>query len=40
METMHFHIAHTNSFLGQLCFAFRGHNEQSGTIEKLPGGAG
>ena len=24
METMHFHIAQTNLFLGQLCFAFRG----------------
>ena len=24
METMHFHIAHTKGFLGQLRFAFRG----------------
>ena len=35
METMHFHIAHTNVFLEQLRFAFRGPNEQVGTSEKL-----
>ena len=35
METMHFHIAHTNLFLGQLCFAFWGHNVQFGTNEKF-----
>ena len=29
-----------NSFLGQLCFAFGGHNEQFGTNEKLSWGAG
>ena len=40
METMHFLIAHTNLFLGQLCFAFGGHNEQFGTNEKLTLGAG
>ena len=40
METMYFHIAHTNLFLGQLCFAYRDHNEQFGTIEKFTGGAG
>ena len=40
METMHFHIAHTNLFLGQLCFAFGGYNEQFGTDEKLSWVAG
>ena len=35
METMHLHIAHTNLFLGQFCFAFWGHNEQFGTNKKL-----
>ena len=36
METMHFHIAQTGSFL-ELYFAFRGLNEQFGTQEKSPG---
>ena len=38
METMHFHIAHTNLFLGQLCFSFGGHNEKFDTKEKLSWG--
>ena len=38
METMHFHIFHTNLFLGQLCFVFGGPNEQFGTHEKLTWG--
>ena len=38
METMHFHIANTNLFLGQLCFAFGGPIEQFGTHEKLTWG--
>ena len=40
METMHFHIAKTNLFLGQLCFKFWGHNEQCGINERLAVGAG
>ena len=35
METMHFHIFHTNLYLGQLCFEFGGPYEQFGTHEKL-----
>ena len=38
METMHFHIAHNNLFLGHLRFAFWGPNKQFGTHENCPGG--
>ena len=37
METMHFHIAQTGSFL-ELYFVFRGFNEQFGTQEKMTWG--
>ena len=40
METMNFYIAHTNLFLGRLCFAFGGPNGYFGTHEKLTWGAG
>ena len=40
METMHFHIAHTNFFEDIFVSHSRGPNEQFGTHEKLSGGGG
>ena len=33
MKTVHFYIAQTGLFLGQLVFAFGGHDKQFGTHE-------